>query len=67
MINYDQSRGGITVQTDLKAPKPSSRLTITSATFDDSGNYTCLSSTSKPTSINVFVSEGEDLGGMGAG
>ena len=58
MINYDQSRGGITVETE-NLPKPTSRLTINNAAFTDSGNYTCSASNTKPSSVNVFVSEGE--------
>ncbi|KAB7499739.1 Neural cell adhesion molecule 2 [Armadillidium nasatum] len=54
MINYDQSRGGISVLTDLENKEPTSKLSITDATFNDSGNYTCVSSNTKPASINIF-------------
>lgn len=57
MINYDQSRGGITVtmdQTDLTT----SRLTIKEASLKDSGNYSCSANNIIPSYVNVFVSEG---------
>ena len=57
MINYDTSRGGITVETD-PGPKTQSRLTIRDAHDTDSGNYTCSASNTEPASIYVFVSEG---------
>ncbi|KDR15426.1 Neuronal cell adhesion molecule, partial [Zootermopsis nevadensis] len=57
MINYDTSRGGITVETE-PGPKTQSRLTIRDAHDTDSGNYTCSASNTEPASIYVFVSEG---------
>ncbi|KAG8236122.1 hypothetical protein J437_LFUL000485 [Ladona fulva] len=57
MINYDTSRGGITVETE-PGPKTHSRLTIRDASDADSGNYTCSASNTEPASIHVFVSEG---------
>lgn len=57
MINYDTTRGSVTVQTD---PGPTqSRLTIRQAVEADTGNYTCSASNTKPASIFVFVTEGE--------
>nr|CAD7196579.1 unnamed protein product [Timema douglasi] len=58
MINYDTSRGGITVETE-PGPKTQSRLTIRDAHDTDSGNYTCSASNTEPASIFVFVSEGK--------
>lgn len=60
MINYDTSRGGITVETE-PGPKTQSRLTIRDAHDTDSGNYTCSASNTEPASIYVFVSEGKYL------
>ncbi|CAB0044496.1 unnamed protein product [Trichogramma brassicae] len=55
MINYDTTRGSVTVQTD---PGPTqSRLTIRQAVESDTGNYTCSASNTKPASIFVFVTE----------
>lgn len=57
MINYDTTRGSVTVQTD---PGPTqSRLTIRQAVESDTGNYTCSASNTKPASIFVFVTEGK--------
>ncbi|XP_066963147.1 lachesin-like [Macrobrachium rosenbergii] len=58
MINYDQSRGGITVTMD-DSDFTSSRLTISNASFKDSGVYNCSTSNTKPSSVNVYVSEGD--------
>ncbi|XP_067211455.1 lachesin [Linepithema humile] len=59
MINYDTTRGSVTVQTD---PGPTqSRLTIRQAVESDTGNYTCSASNTKPASIFVFVTEGDNM------
>ncbi|XP_026465775.1 hemicentin-2-like [Ctenocephalides felis] len=60
MINYDTSRGGITVETD-PGPRTQSRLTIRDTVDADSGNYTCAASNTEPASIMVFVSEGDKM------
>ncbi|XP_046387494.1 roundabout homolog 2-like isoform X2 [Ischnura elegans] len=60
MINYDTSRGGITVETE-PGPKTHSRLTIRDASDFDSGNYTCSASNTEPASIFVFVSEADKM------
>ncbi|XP_050707947.1 zwei Ig domain protein zig-8-like [Eriocheir sinensis] len=57
MINYDQSRGGVTVAMISRNPAVS-RITIRDATFTDTGNYTCTGNNITPASIIVFVSEG---------
>jgi hypothetical protein len=59
MINYDATRGGITVETEPGA-RTQSRLTVRGATLKDSGNYTCSASNTEPASIHVFVSEGSE-------
>ncbi|KAF4525987.1 hypothetical protein B566_EDAN000779 [Ephemera danica] len=58
MINYDTSRGGVTVSTE-PGPKTHSRLIINEATHGDSGNYSCRASNTEPDFIQVFVSKGE--------
>ena len=59
MINYDNKRGSVSVQTD---PAPTrSQLTIFGAMESDTGNYTCSASNTKPASIYVFVTEGVHL------
>lgn len=59
MINYDTSRGGISVET-LPGHPTQSRLTITDTHESDSGNYTCSASNTEPASIYVYVSEGKE-------
>ncbi|CAK9800262.1 Zwei Ig domain protein zig-8 [Anthophora quadrimaculata] len=59
MINYDTTRGSVTVQTDPSATQ--SRLTIQQAVESDTGNYTCSASNTKPASIYVFVTEGDKM------
>ena len=41
--------------------KTSSRLVIASVEKSDSGNYTCSTTNAEPSTISVFVSEGETL------
>lgn len=60
MINYDNVRGGITVETE-PGPKTQSRLLIQDASDRDEGNYTCTASNTDPASISVFVSEGDKM------
>lgn len=59
MINYDTTRGSVTVQTDPSSTQ--SRLTIHQAVESDTGNYTCSASNTKPASIYVFVTEGRNI------
>ncbi|KAG5894519.1 hypothetical protein JTB14_026808 [Gonioctena quinquepunctata] len=60
MINYDTSRGGISVET-IPGPRTQSRLTIRDTNDGDSGNYTCSASNTEPASIYVFISEGDNV------
>ena len=39
--------------------KTSSRLVIASVEKSDSGNYTCSTTNAEPSTISVYVSEGE--------
>ncbi|KAL7646463.1 UNVERIFIED_CONTAM: hypothetical protein RMT77_003376 [Armadillidium vulgare] len=60
MINYDNRRGGINV-TSKSGAETRSYLTITDATYEDSGNYTCTASNTQSDSTNVFVSYGDKM------
>ncbi|XP_078049215.1 defective proboscis extension response 12 [Augochlora pura] len=59
MINFDTTRGSVTVQTDASSTQ--SRLSIQHAVESDTGNYTCSASNTKPASIFVFVTEGDKM------
>lgn len=59
MINYDDSRRDVSIETTPGA-RTQSRLTIREPQPSDSGNYTCSASNTEPASIYVFVSKGED-------
>lgn len=58
MINYDNSRGGIVVNTE-NGGRSTSRLTIHDVIDTDSGNYTCKAANAEPAYVYVFVSEGK--------
>lgn len=58
MINYDNSRGGIVVNTE-NGGRSTSRLTINDVIDTDSGNYTCQAANAEPAYVYVFVSEGK--------
>uniref|UniRef100_A0A4Y0BMJ3 Ig-like domain-containing protein n=4 Tax=Cellia TaxID=44534 RepID=A0A4Y0BMJ3_ANOFN len=59
MINYDDSRRDITIET-TPGPRTQSRLIIREPQINDSGNYTCSASNTEPASIYVFVSKGDN-------
>ncbi|XP_043212551.1 zwei Ig domain protein zig-8-like [Amphibalanus amphitrite] len=60
VINYDKQRGGITVETE-SPEKTFSKLTITNAKRQDSGNYSCKPSNAEPVSVHVYVSQGDKI------
>ncbi|KAF7263217.1 hypothetical protein GWI33_003485, partial [Rhynchophorus ferrugineus] len=61
VINYSQ-RGGINVVTEKQTR--TSRLLISRATPEDSGNYTCSPSSSDAASVLVHVLQGETPAAM---
>lgn len=61
LINYSQ-RGGINVVTEKQTR--TSRLLISRALPEDSGNYTCSPSTSSSASVIIHVLQGEQPAAM---
>lgn len=57
LLNYDTSRGGISVKTDLLPYGAVSRLYIANASQRDGGNYTCSISDSSWTTVVVHISK----------
>jgi hypothetical protein len=64
MLNYDTSRGGISVKTDIQPGGAMSRLYIANANKLDSGNYTCSLAEVASTTIAVHVLNGENPAAM---
>ncbi|XP_070501957.1 lachesin-like [Chironomus tepperi] len=60
MINYDDSRRDISIETTPGQPRTQSRLIIREPQIADSGNYTCSAPNTEPASIYVFVSKGDN-------
>ncbi|XP_067209537.1 zwei Ig domain protein zig-8 isoform X1 [Linepithema humile] len=55
-LNYDTTRGGISVKTDMGAAGAVSRLYIANANKKDSGNYSCaLANVAAATMVSVHV------------
>ncbi|CAO1382957.1 unnamed protein product [Diamesa hyperborea] len=67
MLNYDTSRGGISVKTDLLPGGAISRLYIANANRHDSGNYTCALAEVAQTTVLVHVLIGENPAAMQTG
>ncbi|XP_039281874.1 zwei Ig domain protein zig-8 isoform X10 [Nilaparvata lugens] len=64
ILNYDITRGGISVKTDIVSDGAKSRLFIANASPADSGNYTCSLGEMAATSILVHVLNGETPAAM---
>ena len=55
MVNYDEAMG-VTV----RHGRYSSELEVTTAKPENSGNYSCVPSNAKPSSIHVHILNGEE-------
>ncbi|KAJ9584366.1 hypothetical protein L9F63_021293 [Diploptera punctata] len=64
MLNYDTSRGGISVKTNILPAGAMSHLYIANAHEADSGNYTCSLAEVASTTIAVHVLNGENPAAM---
>ncbi|XP_031640852.1 zwei Ig domain protein zig-8 [Contarinia nasturtii] len=60
MINYDDTRRDITIDT-IPGLRTQSRLIIREPQISDSGNYSCSAPNTEPASIYVFVSKGDNM------
>ncbi|XP_050720357.1 hemicentin-2-like [Eriocheir sinensis] len=56
MINYERQRGGVEVHVE-GGPTVTSRLTVSDAQQQDSGNYTCAAANTDAASVFVYVTE----------
>ncbi|XP_043501072.1 peroxidasin [Polistes fuscatus] len=64
-LNYDTTRGGISVKTDMGSAGAVSRLYIANANKKDSGNYSCaLADVAAVTVVSVHVLNGENPAAM---
>ncbi|XP_070528498.1 roundabout homolog 1 isoform X1 [Cardiocondyla obscurior] len=59
VIDFDGPRGGVSLETEKGKSGTTSKLLITRAQLNDSGNYTCASSKVTPASVMVHVLNGE--------
>jgi len=59
IINYDTKRTRVSFDLGENTKKTSSRLVIASVQKSDSGNYTCSTTHAEPSTISVFVSQGD--------
>ncbi|XP_003701582.1 irregular chiasm C-roughest protein isoform X2 [Megachile rotundata] len=64
LIDFDGPRGGVSLETEKGKNSTTSKLLITRAMFNDSGNYTCVSSKVAPASVMVHVLNGEHPAAM---
>ncbi|XP_066602776.1 zwei Ig domain protein zig-8 [Prorops nasuta] len=63
-LNYDTTRGGISVKTDMDSEGAVSRLYIAYAKKEDSGNYSCALADVAATTVSVHVLNGENPAAM---
>lgn len=59
IINFDSDRGGVSLQQEKTESGTTSRLLLTNANFDDSGNYSCVPIRALSASVIVHVLNGK--------
>ncbi|XP_066603822.1 irregular chiasm C-roughest protein-like [Prorops nasuta] len=64
LIDFDGPRGGVSLETEKAKDGTTSKLLITRAMLNDSGNYTCVSSKVAPANVMVHVLNGEHPAAM---
>ncbi|XP_065222415.1 cell adhesion molecule DSCAM-like isoform X2 [Planococcus citri] len=64
IVDFESSRGGISLETEKTEAGTTSKLLVTKASLADSGNYTCLPSNANPASVFVHVLNGEHPAAM---
>lgn len=60
-VDYENSRGGISLETEKTDGGTTSRLLLTRAQFRDSGNYSCVPNGALAASVQVHVLNGNLL------
>lgn len=63
-IDFDGPRGGVSLETEKGKNGTTSKLLITRALLNDSGNYTCASNKVAPASVMIHVLNGEHPAAM---
>ncbi|MCL4140253.1 UNVERIFIED_CONTAM: hypothetical protein GTU68_062660, partial [Idotea baltica] len=60
VLDYDSSRGGVSLEVEKTPTRSTSKLFITKAKKADSGTYICSPQFAQPASVVVHVVNGED-------
>ncbi|KAK3854825.1 hypothetical protein Pcinc_038717 [Petrolisthes cinctipes] len=61
VLDYDASRGGISLQVEKSGQQTSSRLLVSAMREADSGNYTCVPVNAPTASVAVHVNNGDEV------
>ncbi|XP_066146746.1 transmembrane and immunoglobulin domain-containing protein 1-like isoform X1 [Euwallacea fornicatus] len=64
VVDFDSPRGGISLETEKTEAGTTSKLLVTKARIEDTGNYTCMPSNASPASASVHVLNGEHPAAM---
>ncbi|KAK8745914.1 hypothetical protein OTU49_000099, partial [Cherax quadricarinatus] len=58
-IDYDSSRGGVSIQTEKSSRKTVSKLMLSAVELTDTGEYTCSPTDLQPAVVTVHVQDGQ--------